>query len=75
VIGRIEEAIGVTQSNKKWLQSVLIYTGGFFVIIGVISVFLIKGLEDVITLPLSLFIGVICLIIGFSIRDVENAGN
>lgn len=71
----IEKAIGVTQLNKKRLQSVLIYTGGFFVIVGVISVFLIKGLEEVITLPLSLFIGAICLIIGFSIRNVENVGN
>jgi len=56
---------------KKRAKSLLIYIGFFFVLTGIITLFFVKGLTEIILLPLCLLIGAICLIIGFTIRDFQ----
>jgi hypothetical protein len=56
---------------KKRAKPYLIYIGFFFILIGTSSLFFIGGLDEVILFPLCLLIGAICLIIGFTIKDLQ----
>jgi hypothetical protein len=61
--------------KKKPTKPLLIYIGFFFVLIGIISIFFVKGLNEVVLLPLCLLIGAICLVIGFTIMDLKDINN
>jgi hypothetical protein len=57
--------------SKKRAKPYLIYIGFFFILIGVISLFFVGGLNEIILFPLFLLIGAICLIIGFTMKDFK----